>query len=68
MQSIPSPEQPVKMEDLKNLTKEESLLIVQGMLQSLENLPPHGMLATLNNYDLQGILLLFSAILKTTPL
>ncbi len=68
MTSTPNSEQPTKMEDLKNLTREEALQIVAGMLQSLENLPPHGMLATLNNYDLQGILLLFSAILKTTPL
>ncbi len=58
-------EDPPVSEKASKPTREDLLKMLDGMVESIENLPSHAMSTPINHYDLISVLMLLSSILKS---
>ena len=50
--------------DIKKPDKEALISMLDEMIQSFDNMPPHAMVTPINHYDLSSLMILLSALFK----
>lgn len=53
------------MTDEKKPTRADLIEMLDEMVKNYDNLPPHAMIMPISHYDLQAVLILLQAILKS---